>query len=78
MMKDASKAPIVVGVGAVVFKGDEILVIQRGRPPLLGQWSIPGGKLQSGERLEDAVRREVKRKKRAGGAKQEVNTITFA
>lgn len=54
-----NEAAIGIGVGAVVFRGGEALVIRRGRPPFLGQWSIPGGKPHHGERLEDALRREV-------------------
>lgn len=50
---------ISVGVGAVVFRGDDVLVIKRGKPPFEGQWSIPGGGLEHGERVIDAVRREV-------------------
>lgn len=50
---------VIVGVGAVVFRGDEALLIKRGKPPFMGRWSIPGGKLHFGERLEDAVAREV-------------------
>ena len=57
-MSDGDKT-ITVGVGAVVFKGDEILLIRRGKPPFKGQWSIPGGALDHGEKIEDAVRREV-------------------
>lgn len=48
-----------IGVGAVVFRGDDVLVIKRGKEPFVGRWSIPGGGLHHGERLEDAVRREV-------------------
>lgn len=48
-----------IGVGAVVFRGSEVLVIRRGKPPFLGRWSIPGGGLHYSERLEDAARREV-------------------
>ena len=48
-----------IGVGAVVFRGDEVLLVKRGKPPFQGHWSIPGGGLEFGERLEDAVRREV-------------------
>ncbi|WP_428408583.1 NUDIX hydrolase [Hyphococcus sp.] len=51
---------IFTSVGAVVFKGEEALVIRRGREPLKGQWSIPGGKVDYGERLHDAVAREVR------------------
>ena len=48
-----------VGVGAVVLEGDCVLLVQRGRPPSQGKWSLPGGLVHLGERLEDAVRREV-------------------
>lgn len=51
-------APL-VGVGAVVLDGDRVLLVKRGRAPSLGKWSIPGGLIHLGERLEDAVRREV-------------------
>ena len=49
-----------IGVGAVVFKDDQVLLVKRGKPPFKGCWSIPGGGLEFGERLEDAVRREVR------------------
>jgi ADP-ribose pyrophosphatase YjhB (NUDIX family) len=48
-----------VGVGAVVLDGDRVLLVQRGRAPSQGKWSVPGGLLDLGERLEDAVVREV-------------------
>ncbi len=48
-----------VGVGAVVLDGDLVLLVQRGRPPGQGKWSLPGGLLDLGERLEEAVVREV-------------------
>lgn len=48
-----------VGVGAVVLEGDCVLLVQRGRPPSQGKWSLPGGLVHVGERLEDAVRREI-------------------
>ncbi len=48
-----------IGVGAVIFKGEAVLLIKRGKPPFMGRWSIPGGGLDYGERLEDGVRREV-------------------
>lgn len=52
------KRPL-VGVGALVFRGAEVLLVERGTQPLKGLWSIPGGMVETGERLEDAVRREV-------------------
>jgi ADP-ribose pyrophosphatase YjhB (NUDIX family) len=50
----------VVGVGAFVFDGPCVLVIQRGRPPGEGLWSVPGGRLEAGETLAQAVAREVR------------------
>jgi 8-oxo-dGTP diphosphatase len=47
-------------VGAVVLDDDNrVLLVRRGQPPGLGKWSLPGGLLDLGERLEDAVVREV-------------------
>lgn len=57
---DIRKHGIGVGVGAVVFRGGDVLIIKRGKAPFIGQWSIPGGGLHEGERLEDAVVREVR------------------
>ncbi|WP_411815996.1 NUDIX hydrolase [Hyphococcus sp. DH-69] len=50
---------IFIGVGAVVFRGDDVLLIKRGKAPFLGHWSIPGGRLEYGERLIDAITREI-------------------
>ncbi|MEM1139642.1 MAG: NUDIX hydrolase [Pseudomonadota bacterium] len=49
-----------VGVGAVVFRGEAVLLVKRANPPLAGEWSLPGGKLHWGERLTDGVAREVR------------------
>ncbi len=48
------------GVGALIIDGDRILLVERGREPLKGYWSIPGGAVETGEKLEDALRREVR------------------
>jgi ADP-ribose pyrophosphatase YjhB (NUDIX family) len=50
----------VPGVGALIIDKDRILLVERGREPLKGYWSIPGGAVETGERLEDALRREVR------------------
>ena len=50
----------VCAVGAIVFRGDAVLLIQRGKPPAQGKWSIPGGAVRLGETLEDAVIRELR------------------
>ena len=49
-----------VGVGAILLKRDRILMAQRGKEPLKGWWSLPGGALETGESLADGVRREVR------------------
>ena len=49
----------IVGVGGIIFQGDEVLLIQRGKEPGLGQWSIPGGVVRPGETLKEAVVREI-------------------
>ena len=52
------KRPL-VGVGALIFQRGRILMAQRGKEPLKGWWSLPGGALEIGESLDSAVRREV-------------------
>lgn len=61
-MTDARKNPTRphVGVGAVIFKQAEILLIRRGKPPKQGQWSLPGGAQELGETVREAVVREVR------------------
>ena len=49
----------VPAVGVVCWRGDEVLLIKRGRAPRLGEWSIPGGKVNRGESLHDAALREL-------------------
>ena len=59
MTRTYPQAPV-CAVGAIVFRGDAVLLIQRGRPPAQGKWSIPGGAVRLGETLENAVTREVR------------------
>lgn len=49
-----------VGVGAILLRRDCILMAQRGKEPLKGWWSLPGGALEIGESLRDGVCREVR------------------
>jgi len=58
IQREFPKAPI-VGVGAVVVDGGRVLLVQRGREPLKGNWSLPGGMLEVGESLHQGVIREV-------------------
>ncbi len=54
----SSKYPI-PSVGALIIEEDKLLMIRRGNPPFEGYWSIPGGKIKWGEKLEEALKREV-------------------
>jgi len=48
-----------IGIGMIVFRGDDVLLAQRGKPPRLGSWSLPGGAQQLGETAQEAARREL-------------------
>lgn len=54
----SDRRPVPV-VGVVCFRGEEVLLIRRGTPPRQGQWSIPGGRVEWGERLAQAALREL-------------------
>jgi 8-oxo-dGTP diphosphatase len=56
--REYPEAPI-VGVGAVVIDGTQVLLVRRGQEPLKGEWSLPGGALELGETLQQGVVREV-------------------
>jgi ADP-ribose pyrophosphatase YjhB (NUDIX family) len=49
-----------VGIGLIAFRGADVLLVRRGRPPRLGEWSIPGGAQRLGETAEEAARRELR------------------
>jgi 8-oxo-dGTP diphosphatase len=50
----------IVAVGAVILDGDRVLLVKRGQEPLKGEWSLPGGAVESGETLDAALAREVR------------------
>lgn len=50
----------IVGVGAVIIQGDEVLLIKRAKAPSKGDWSLPGGAIEIGETAKAALVREVK------------------
>ncbi len=50
----------VVGIGVIVFKGDRVLLVRRGKPPSQGHWSLPGGRQELGETVRNGARREVR------------------
>jgi 8-oxo-dGTP diphosphatase len=57
MQREYPQQPL-VGVGAVIVEDGRVLLIKRGKAPLLGEWSIPGGMLELGEALRQGAERE--------------------
>jgi len=47
-------------VGVVVWRGGEVLLVRRRKPPRRGQWSLPGGRQEPGETIREAAAREVR------------------
>ena len=58
MPREFPETPL-VGVGGLIVEQGRILLVRRGREPLKGRWSIPGGLIEIGESLREAVAREV-------------------
>jgi ADP-ribose pyrophosphatase YjhB (NUDIX family) len=58
LQREYPQAPL-VGVGAVIVEQSRVLLVQRGREPLKGHWTLPGGVLEVGESLAAGVAREV-------------------
>ena len=50
----------IVGIGIVLLKLGEVLLVRRARAPSLGQWALPGGAQEVGETAEAAARRELR------------------
>jgi 8-oxo-dGTP diphosphatase len=51
----------IVAVGAIVFDAEgRVLLVERGKPPGVGLWTVPGGRLEGAETLAQAVTREVR------------------
>lgn len=46
-------------MGAIILKRDRVLLVERAKSPLKGYWSLPGGVLETGEYLQEGIRREV-------------------
>ena len=57
MKREYPETPL-VGVGAVIIDQERVVLVKRKFPPLAGEWSIPGGRLEIGETLREAVVRE--------------------
>lgn len=50
----------IIGVGGVIFNGDSVLLALRNQEPGRGQWSLPGGAVELGETLMEALKREIR------------------
>ena len=50
----------IVAVGGVVFIDDRVVLVKRRNEPLVGRWSLPGGAVEVGETLQEALRRELR------------------
>lgn len=72
-MTRGSNAPV-VGVGVVIVDDGRLLLIQRGREPQRGLWAVPGGKVEPGETMRAAARREAAEET---GLEVEVGDVTW-
>jgi 8-oxo-dGTP diphosphatase len=59
MQREFPEVPL-VGVGSIIIEDSRVLLVKRAHPPLLAQWSIPGGVLEVGELLREAAIREAR------------------
>jgi 8-oxo-dGTP diphosphatase len=59
-MSEQPKRSPTPAVGVVCLRGDDVLLVRRGMPPMEDRWSIPGGRIEWGERAADAALRELK------------------
>ena len=69
----------IVGVLAIVMRGDRVLVVRRANPPMLGRWGFPGGVLELGETVAQGAMRELEEetgvKAEAAGPLTVIDTI---
>lgn len=59
MKREYPEAPV-VGVGGVIFDGSSVLLAKRGQEPAKGTWSLPGGAVELGEKVIEALKREIR------------------
>jgi len=59
MQREYPQQPL-IGVGAIIIADGKVALIKRGKAPLLGEWSIPGGMLELGETLRAGAEREAR------------------
>jgi 8-oxo-dGTP diphosphatase len=57
--RKADLTPVVAVGGVVLAPGPLVVLVKRGAPPMVGQWTLPGGRLRGGETIAEAVEREV-------------------
>jgi 8-oxo-dGTP diphosphatase len=62
----------VAAVGVACLRGDDVLLIRRGTPPRLGEWSLPGGRVEWGEGVRAAALRELQEET---GVKAEITAL---
>jgi ADP-ribose pyrophosphatase YjhB (NUDIX family) len=58
-MAGADELPVVAVGGVVVAPGPRVLLVERSKPPMVGKWTLPGGRLEKGETIVAAIEREV-------------------
>ncbi|MDX2233734.1 MAG: NUDIX hydrolase [Hyphomonadaceae bacterium] len=58
-VREPQRAPV-AAAGVICLRGDDVLLIRRGTPPRLGEWSLPGGRIEWGETAADAALRELR------------------
>ena len=59
MAREFPDAPV-IGVGAVILQRGKVLIVKRAHAPRKGEWSLPGGRVELGESLVEATRREIR------------------
>lgn len=59
MKREYPDTPL-VGVGAIIIEDGRVVLVKRGHPPLVGEWSIPGGAMEVGETVREAAAREAR------------------
>jgi len=59
-MNEAQERRPIAAAGVVCLRGEDVLLIRRGTPPREGEWSLPGGRIEFGERAADAALRELR------------------
>ena len=57
--KGADYVPVVAVGGVVLAPGPRVLLVQRAQPPMVGKWTLPGGRVRGGETIVEAIEREV-------------------